>query len=78
MRRKHDGKPPQTYAEKQEFKKIVTGMKKKPDEENWDEAESQAYRCWTESVVRFSFSSAFIFSSTLTLGSTRNSLSFAS
>lgn len=26
-------------------------MKVKHDEENFDEAESQAYRCWTESVV---------------------------
>lgn len=27
-------------------------MKVKSDEENFDEAEAQAYRCWTETKVR--------------------------
>ena len=44
----HDGKPPQTSAERQEFKKRILAMKVKIDEENFDEAEAQAYRCWTE------------------------------
>jgi amyloid beta precursor protein binding protein 1 len=38
-------------------------MKRKADEENWDEAESQAYRCWTDTVVR----RFFLFSSYQTL-----------
>ncbi|KAJ7485285.1 hypothetical protein FB451DRAFT_1337569 [Mycena latifolia] len=37
----HDGKPPQTTAEKKLFK----------EGENFDEAEAQAYRCWTETRV---------------------------
>ncbi|KAJ6595844.1 hypothetical protein DFH09DRAFT_1024735 [Mycena vulgaris] len=47
----HDGKPPQTTAEKKLFKEAVQGMKIKFDEENFDEAEAQAYRCWTETRV---------------------------
>ena len=48
---KHDGKPPQSYAEKQAFKKSIEAMKKKIDEENFDEAVAQAYRAWTPTVV---------------------------
>ncbi|KAH0828583.1 hypothetical protein J3R83DRAFT_2855 [Lanmaoa asiatica] len=48
----HDGNPPKTYAERQEFKKRILAMKVKSDEENFDEAEAQAYRCWTETKVR--------------------------
>ncbi|KAJ7269884.1 hypothetical protein C8J57DRAFT_1323830 [Mycena rebaudengoi] len=47
----HDGKPPQTTAEKKLFKEGVQAMKIKFDEENFDEAEAQAYRCWTETRV---------------------------
>ncbi|KAF9497006.1 hypothetical protein BDN71DRAFT_1388313 [Pleurotus eryngii] len=47
----HGGLPPQTYPEKQEFKKSIVSMKIKPDEENFDEAESQAYKCWTSTTV---------------------------
>jgi hypothetical protein len=47
----HDGNPPKTYAERQEFKKSILAMKVKSDEENFDEAETQAYRCWTETKV---------------------------
>ncbi|KAG5650239.1 hypothetical protein H0H81_000203 [Sphagnurus paluster] len=47
----HQGKPPQTYAEKKEFKAGVLAMKIKADEENFDEAESQAYRCWADTGV---------------------------
>ena len=48
---KHDGKPPTSYAEKTEFKKLVLSLKKREDEENFDEAVSQAYRAWTETKV---------------------------
>ena len=51
MYKKHNGSPPSTYAEKQEFKKIIGSMKKNPDEENFEEAEAQAYRCWTQTSV---------------------------
>jgi len=47
----HGGNPPKTYAEKQEFKKAILAMKVKQDEENFDEAEGQAYRCWSEGKV---------------------------
>jgi amyloid beta precursor protein binding protein 1 len=47
----HDGKPPQTSAEKKLFKEGVQAMKIKFDEENFDEAEAQAYRSWTETRV---------------------------
>jgi len=47
----HDGKPPQTTAEKKLFKEGIQAMKIKIDEENFDEAEAQAYRTWTETGV---------------------------
>ncbi|GJJ12983.1 hypothetical protein Clacol_007230 [Clathrus columnatus] len=47
---KHGG-PPQAYAEKQEFKKSVEAMRRKIDEENFDEAFAQAYRAWTPTTV---------------------------
>lgn len=47
----HNGHPPQTPAERQEFKKRILAMKVKSDEENFDEAEAQAYRCWAETKV---------------------------
>lgn len=47
----HDGKPPRTSEEKKAFKEAVAGMKIKYDEENFEEAEAQAYRCWTETRV---------------------------
>ncbi|KIJ15740.1 hypothetical protein PAXINDRAFT_114100 [Paxillus involutus ATCC 200175] len=50
-KKSHDGNPPKTYAERQEFKKSILAMKVKSDEENFDEAETQAYRCWTETKV---------------------------
>ena len=48
---KHDGNPPQTRVEKDAFKTQILSMKKKFDEENFDEAAAQAYRAWTKSVV---------------------------
>lgn len=47
----HDGNPPASYAEKQEFKAKITAMKVKLDEENFDEAVAQAYRAWTPTNV---------------------------
>ncbi|KAG8911801.1 hypothetical protein FRC00_005802, partial [Tulasnella sp. 408] len=47
----HAGKAPSTYAEKQEFKQRILKMKKKDDEENFDEAVAQAYKAWTNTVV---------------------------
>lgn len=48
--RQHGGNPPDT-SERQDFKKRILTMKVKSDEENFDEAEAQAYRCWTETKV---------------------------
>ncbi|EIN04669.1 hypothetical protein PUNSTDRAFT_128225 [Punctularia strigosozonata HHB-11173 SS5] len=50
-KKEHDGTPPKTYAEKQEFKARIRAMKVKQDEENFDEAEAQAYRAWTETTA---------------------------
>ncbi|KAF8066907.1 hypothetical protein FPV67DRAFT_1496954 [Lyophyllum atratum] len=47
----HDGKPPQTYPEKKAFKAGILAMKTKFDEENFDEAEAQAYRATAETGV---------------------------
>lgn len=47
----HAGKAPSTYAEKQEFKQRIVKMKKKDDEENFDEAVAQAYKAWTNTIV---------------------------
>ncbi|KAG6819265.1 hypothetical protein H0H93_013580 [Arthromyces matolae] len=55
----HEGRPPQTYPEKTAFKNAILAMKNKIDEENFDEAESQAYRCWTETTVPSDISSLF-------------------
>jgi amyloid beta precursor protein binding protein 1 len=49
-RSSHDHDPT-TAAEKKDFKKMVRDMKKKPDEENFEEAEAQAWRVWTSSGV---------------------------
>ena len=49
--KKHNGSPPSTYVEKQEFKKAIRNMKKQSDEENFEEAEAQAYRCWTQTSI---------------------------
>jgi amyloid beta precursor protein binding protein 1 len=49
---KHGGNPPLTPPEKTELKNIIAKMKKKDDEENFDEATAQAYRVWTVTTVR--------------------------
>ncbi|KIK26147.1 hypothetical protein PISMIDRAFT_676286, partial [Pisolithus microcarpus 441] len=58
-KRSHDGNPPRTYSERQEFKKSILALKVKLDEENFDEAEAQAYRCWTETTVPPEIASLF-------------------
>jgi NEDD8-activating enzyme E1 regulatory subunit len=50
---------PRTAEEKNQFKKSVLAMKKKQDEENFDEALAQAYRCWTETPIPSSIKSLF-------------------
>ncbi|KAL0570651.1 hypothetical protein V5O48_011318 [Marasmius crinis-equi] len=50
-KKEHGGNPPKTYDEKKAFKASILALKKKIDEENFDEAEAQAYRCWTETTV---------------------------
>ncbi|KIJ64100.1 hypothetical protein HYDPIDRAFT_91029 [Hydnomerulius pinastri MD-312] len=55
----HGGNPPKTPAERQEFKKSILALKTKSDEENFDEAEAQAYRCWNETKVPSEIASLF-------------------
>ncbi|KZT52363.1 putative ubiquitin-activating enzyme subunit [Calocera cornea HHB12733] len=50
-RQTHDGQMPKTYAEKQELKKQLEKMRRRGDEENFDEAVAQAYRMWTPTTV---------------------------
>lgn len=47
----HDGLPPQSQAEKKAFKETINTLKFRTDEENFEEAQAQAYRSWTESKV---------------------------
>ncbi|KAG7095811.1 hypothetical protein E1B28_006511 [Marasmius oreades] len=58
-RREHDGKAPKTSEEKKAFKATILAMKKKIDEENFDEAEALAYRCWTETTVPHEIAALF-------------------
>ncbi|EMD36162.1 hypothetical protein CERSUDRAFT_84251 [Gelatoporia subvermispora B] len=58
-RAKHDDKLPSTSAEKNEFKAQLRAMKHKPDEENFDEAEAQAWRVWSEPTVPGEITSLF-------------------
>ena len=48
----HDGNLPKTMAEKKEFKASILAMRIKPNEENFEEAEGQAVRLWSEKGVR--------------------------
>ncbi|CCM05676.1 uncharacterized protein FIBRA_07906 [Fibroporia radiculosa] len=50
-RKSHNGAPPSTSADKQAFKAAVREMRRKPDEENFDEAEAQAWRVWQEPAI---------------------------
>ncbi|GAW00959.1 glycoside hydrolase family 71 protein [Lentinula edodes] len=42
---------PRTSAEKKAFKERIRAMMRKFDEENFEEAEAQAFKCWTPTVV---------------------------
>lgn len=55
----HGGSPPKTADEKKEFKSIISKMRKKPDEENFEEAEAQAYKCWSSTVVPYEIKELF-------------------
>lgn len=50
-KRAHGGNAPKTSAERTEFKHQIRAMQLKPDEENFEEAEAQAYRAWGTSGV---------------------------
>ncbi|KXN85116.1 NEDD8-activating enzyme E1 regulatory subunit [Leucoagaricus sp. SymC.cos] len=50
-KQEHNGSPPQSSAERNAFKELIRSMKRKIDEENFEEAEAQAYRSWTETIV---------------------------
>ncbi|KAI0713985.1 hypothetical protein C8Q76DRAFT_733003 [Earliella scabrosa] len=50
-RKSHDGNLPKTMAEKKEFKASILAMRIKPNEENFEEAEAQAWRVWSEPAV---------------------------
>lgn len=52
----HGGSLPRSYAEQKAFKAQILGRRKKPDEENFEEAESQAVRMWSEKSVRLDLS----------------------
>ncbi|KAG8854284.1 hypothetical protein FRB96_007689 [Tulasnella sp. 330] len=47
----HAGNPPKTPADKKAFKERIMKMKKKDDEENFDEAYMLAYKAWTVTSV---------------------------
>lgn len=47
----HGGQVPKSYQEKQAFKQAIRDMKVKLDEDNFEEAEAQAYRSWAETAV---------------------------
>ncbi|CDO73930.1 hypothetical protein BN946_scf185016.g87 [Trametes cinnabarina] len=58
-RQSHDGNLPKTAEEKREFKSNILALKIKPDEENFDEAEAQAWRVWSEPAVPSDVQSLF-------------------
>ncbi|EJD48980.1 hypothetical protein AURDEDRAFT_112722 [Auricularia subglabra TFB-10046 SS5] len=47
----HSGNIPKTFEEKKQFKHQILDMRRKPDEENFEEAEAQAYRIWSSQGV---------------------------
>lgn len=55
----HGGNLPRTTDERKEFKTIIGKMRKKSDEENFEEAEGQAYKCWSSTVVPGDIKSLF-------------------
>ncbi|RPD52724.1 hypothetical protein L226DRAFT_480353 [Lentinus tigrinus ALCF2SS1-7] len=58
-RKSHDGNLPKTPAEKKEFKSNMLAMRVKPDEENFEEAEAQAWRVWSEPAIPSDVQSLF-------------------
>ncbi|KAJ3805323.1 hypothetical protein EV368DRAFT_47479 [Lentinula lateritia] len=50
-RREREQGSPRTSAEKKAFKERIRAMMRKFDEENFEEAEAQAFKCWTPTVV---------------------------
>ncbi|KZS89076.1 hypothetical protein SISNIDRAFT_417308 [Sistotremastrum niveocremeum HHB9708] len=55
----HDGRVPKTTEERKEFKKYLQSLRVKADEENFEEAEAQAYRVWAVTNVPSEISSLF-------------------
>ncbi|KAL5521178.1 hypothetical protein ACEPAG_9101 [Sanghuangporus baumii] len=55
----HDGQPPKSSADRTAFKNSILAMKRKIDEENFDEAFAQAYRAWTVTKVPFDIAQLF-------------------
>ncbi|EJD08513.1 uncharacterized protein FOMMEDRAFT_131246 [Fomitiporia mediterranea MF3/22] len=55
----HGGEVPKTSADRAAFKKSVLAMKRKPDEENFDEAATQTYRAYTETKVPYDIAQLF-------------------
>ncbi|KAF5310187.1 hypothetical protein D9619_010598 [Psilocybe cf. subviscida] len=55
----HNGAPPTGDAERKAFKKSILALQKKSDEENFEEAEAQAYRTWTASNVPYDIQQLF-------------------
>ena len=51
-RMQHDGALPATMPERRAFKEQLAALRKKLDEENFDEAEAQAWRIWSDPPVR--------------------------
>ncbi|KZV83526.1 hypothetical protein EXIGLDRAFT_842890 [Exidia glandulosa HHB12029] len=47
----HGGQAPKTADERKAFKQQIAGMQRKHDEENFEEAEAQAYRAWATTSV---------------------------
>lgn len=50
---------PRPTPDKNAFKDALGAMKKKPDEENFDEALAQAYRTWAPTTLPSSLTSLF-------------------
>ncbi|KAH9829038.1 uncharacterized protein C8Q71DRAFT_912070 [Rhodofomes roseus] len=55
----HDGKLPSTTPERKAFKEQIAAMRKKIDEENFDEAEAQVWRIWRDPPVPGAIQSLF-------------------
>ncbi|KAI0084996.1 hypothetical protein BDY19DRAFT_968441 [Irpex rosettiformis] len=62
-RKEHDGNLPISYAEQKLFKAQVIARQKKLDEENFEEAEGQAVRMWSEKPVSSDISTLLTFAS---------------